>query len=316
MLKKKPKIVVICGPTASGKSAAAIELAREIGGEIISADSRQIFRGLDIGSGKVTKDGSQLSDIGFKDTFYSKGIRHYLIDVADPEEDFNVSHFKKTAEEAIREIISHGKIPIVCGGTGFWISALVNDFTPPEVVPDLKLRTELEKESVEELFKKLKGLDQERAANIDAKNKVRLIRAIEIAKTLGSVPKIRTTEYGMLNMKYDFLQIGIEVPREVLNEKIKKRLEARFKEGMLKEVENLLKDGISPEWLEKIGLEYRWLKRYIQNETSLEEMREKLYFDIIHYAKRQMTWFRRDSSIVWLADYSEIKEVTINFLKK
>lgn len=312
----KPKIIVILGPTASGKSDAAIKFAHEIGGEIISADSRQVFRGLNIGSGKVTKDRYRISDIGYQNTFYSEGIMHHLIDVADPETDFNVSHFKKAAQEAIEKILTKDKVPIICGGTGFWISALVNNVELPTVKPNPDLRNKLASKTAAELFAQLQKLDPERAANIDAKNKVRLIRAIEIAKVLGKVPKAQSANQKAQDIKYNFLQIGIEVPREDLNAKIKKRLKMRFEEGMLTEVEQLLQSGVHPEWLEKIGLEYRWLKRYLQNEVGLEEMQEKLYFDIIHFAKRQMTWFQKDSSIHWAKDYAAIKELAQKFLAK
>lgn len=309
MENAKPKIIAICGPTASGKSDVAIRLAKAINGEVVSADSRQIFRGLDIGSGKVPGT----FDVGLG-TFDSEGIPHHLIDVADPMEDFNVSHFKKEAEKAITNIIERGKIPIICGGTGFWIDSLVNNTALPDVKPDPVLRSMLRNKSAEELFKQLKKLDSVRARNIEVKNKVRLIRAIEICKAIGKVPEIQDTKYGIQNTKYEILQIGLSVPKEILDEKIKKRLVDRFGVGMIEEVENLHKNGVSWEWLERIGLEYRWIARYLQKKVSLEEMQEKLYFDSIHYAKRQMTWLKRNKNISWLADYSEIEKAVNKFL--
>ena len=312
----KPKIIVICGPTASGKSDAAISLAKKIDGEIISADSRQVYKRLNLGSGKVLKDkSSSISNNQFPITkhneiYFSEGVIHHLIDVANPEEDFNVSHFKKAAEEAVEKIIKKNKVPIICGGTGFWISSFVDNVVMPEVKPNEKLRSELGKKSNQELFEILAKQDPKRAKNIDNQNPVRLIRAIEIATTLGKVPQKINSE-----QKYDFLQIGIDVPREILNEKIKKRLDDRFTQGMLLEVENLLEDGVSPRWLERIGLEYRWLARYKQNKISFEEMKQKLYFDIIHYAKRQMTWFGKDQRIIWTNDKTKILELVRNFLK-
>jgi tRNA dimethylallyltransferase len=295
----KNKIVVILGPTASGKSDVAIKLAQRFNGEIISADSRQIYRGMNIGSGKVTKKEQRMAV-------------HYMLDVANPNDDFNISHFKKSAEKIIEDILKREKLPIICGGTGFWIKSIVDNVQLPEVKPNMELRKGLERESTEALFGMLEKLDPERAKNIDAKNKVRLIRAIEICKTLGSVPKSITQNK---SNKYKFLQIGIDMPKEILNEKIKKRLGQRFSSGMIEEVQNLNENGVSWERLEYFGLEYRWIARYLQKKISLDEMMEKLYFDIIHYAKRQMTWFRKDKRIMWIKDYKEIENVVKKFLK-
>ncbi len=326
----KPKIIVVMGPTASGKSGVAIELAKKFGGEIISADSRQIYRGLDIGSGKVKRD--ELED-KIRDTrynnqtnfkiqntkktkaFYSEGIGHHLIDVAKPGEDFNVSHFKKLAEEKIQEILSRKKVPIICGGTAFWIDTLTKNSNIPEVAPNEKLRAKLALKSVEQLFTQLKKLDPARASNIDSQNKVRLIRAIEICKVLGKVPQQSSVTGHQPSEKYQLLQIGIEVPREILNAKIKKRLEERFSEGMLAEVANLHKKGVSWKWLEIIGLEYRWISLFLRQKVSENEMREKLYFAIIHYAKRQMTWLKRNPQVKWHRDYKKIEKEVREFLK-
>lgn len=341
MQSASPKIIVICGPTASGKSDVAIRLAKKFSGEVISADSRQIFKGMDIGTGKISRDSKvellnyQSSTLG-KAAYFSNSIPHYLIDVANPMEDFNVSHFKKAATVAIEDILSRGKLPIICGGTGFWIDALVNNIDFPEVEPDPELRSMLRSKSTQELFAMLSKLDPERAKTIDKNNPVRLIRAIEIAKKLGKVPPLcrhpelvsgssgtlkqaQTLKQVQGDITYEFLQIGIDVPREVLNEKIKKRLDDRFHEGMVAEVENLHNPpaggGVSWEWMEKIGLEYRWLARYLQGQFSMEDMREKLYFDIIHYAKRQMTWLKRDKNIIWLSNYEDIEKYAKDFLK-
>jgi len=319
------KILVILGPTASGKSDLAIKLAKKFNGEIISADSRQIYRGMDIGSGKVSRDLSgTISNDQFpiskhKEIFISEGIMHYLIDIANPNDDFNVSHFKKLAEKAIKEILQKGKLPIICGGTGFWIKSIVDNVSYPEVKPDKELRERLSRKSAAELFAELRKIDPERAANIDSKNKVRLIRALEICKALGTVPDIRNRKYEIRNTKYEFLQIGIDIPKEKLQENIKKRLEKRLAEGMIKEVQNLNNPpaggGVSWERLEYFGLEYRWVARYLQKKISLNEVREKLYFDIIHYAKRQMTWFKKDKRILWLKGYEEIEKTVKTFIK-
>ncbi len=313
MLNEKPKIIVIMGPTASGKSGVAIELAKKFGGEIISADSRQIYKGLDIGAGKVKRD--SISHRKKMPQYISEGVTHHLIDVAKPGEDFNVSHFKKNAEEAIQEILSRKKIPIICGGTAFWIDTLTKDSNIPEVAPNEKLRAKLSLKTTEQLFSQLKKLDGQRAKNIDSKNKVRLIRAIEICKVLGKVPQQSSVIGHQSSEKYQLLQIGIKVSREILNEKIKKRLDERFAEGMTQEVENLHKKGVSWKWMQRIGLEYRWISSYLQKKVSEQEMKQKLYFDIIHYAKRQMTWLQRNPNIIWRGDYKSIRKEVQKFLE-
>jgi tRNA dimethylallyltransferase len=300
----KNKIIVVLGPTASGKSDLAIKIAKKYSGEIISADSRQVYRGMDIGTGKVS--GTWDTE---REVFISENIPHYLIDVVEPNEDFNISHFKKLAEKTIKEILQRKKIPIICGGTGFWIKSIVDNVQFPEVRPDMKLRKKLGQKNVNELFEMLKKSDSERAKNIDAKNKVRLIRAIEIVTKLGSVPKkLKTT-------KYSFLQLGISVPNKILDEKIKKRLDERFDGGMIEEVENLHKNGVSWKRLEYFGLEYRWISQYLQNKISAKKMKNDLYFAIVHYAKRQMTWFKKDKRIKWIKDYKEAEKETEKFLK-
>lgn len=320
MVCVKPKLIVIMGPTASGKSDVAIKLAKKFNGEIISADSRQVYKRMDIGTGKVPRDflvKSQKLKVESKDEdYFSEGIQHYLIDVTDPNEEFNVSHFKKEVEKAIEKILAKGKLPIVCGGTGFWIQAVVDNVILPDVKPNPVLRNMLRSKTAEELFSELQKLDPQRAENIDRHNHVRLIRAIEVATELGKVPVIPNTRYQIPNTRYNFLQIGIEVPRETLNEKIKKRLGARFNEGMIEEVENLQKSGVAWERLESFGLEYRWIARYLQGKISLEEMKEKLYFDIIHYAKRQITWLNKNKKIIWKSNYEDIEKETKNFLNK
>lgn len=328
------KIIVILGPTASGKSAVAIKLAKKFNGEIISADSRQIYRGMDIGTGKVTgalesvilSEQSEPKDLGQDSStslrfgqndnelkvFVSEGIPHYAIDIVDPNEDFNITDFKKYTQAKIKEILERGKLPIICGGTGFWISAVVDDLDFPEVAPDPKLRAELDEKSVGELFEQLLAIDPERASSIDKHNKFRLIRALEICQALGKVPKPKSQ-----NQKpspYQFLQIGISVEKEILHKKIKKRLNERFAQGMIEEVEKLHSEGISWEKLEGFGLEYRKIAEFLQGKISKEEMMEKLYFDIIHYAKRQMTWFGKDERTFWLNDYKEIEKQVANYL--
>jgi tRNA dimethylallyltransferase len=296
----KPKIVVIVGPTASGKSDLAAALARKFNGEVVSADSRQVYRGMDIGTGKITKK-------------EMKGVPHYLLDVASPKNRFSVSDYQKQAEKAINKILTKGKLPIICGGTGHYISALLGEQQIPEVPPNLKLRKQLEKKNVEELFKMLQKLDPRRAAEIDKNNPRRLVRAIEIAKALGKVPKVQNR-----SSKYEVLKIGIApithpnpslviregqnpiLNSEELKERIEKRLENRIKQGMVAEAKRLHKAGLSYKKMREFGLEYRRLADYLENKISKEEMIDLLKKEIWQYAKRQMTWFKRDKEIVWV----------------
>jgi tRNA dimethylallyltransferase len=302
-MSKKPKIIVIMGPTASGKSAAAILLAKKLNGAIVSADSRQVFLDMDLGTGKVVKDPNC-------NEFHSEGVRHYLINIADPKDEFNVSHFKKAAQVSINEILKENKLPIICGGTGFWIRALIDNVNLPEVKPDKKLREQLSKLSAAELFSKLEKLDPERAKDIDKNNKVRLIRAIEITKAIGKVPVLKKQE-----SKFEVLKLALSVDKEILDAKIKKRLEERLAQGMILEVQNLNNKGLSWKKLEAFGLEYRWIARYLQDKISLDGMKEKLFFEIVHYAKRQLTWLRKEKDLIWCKNYDEIERQAENFLQ-
>lgn len=299
----KQKLIVILGPTATGKSDLAVKIAKDFDGEIISADSRQVYKGLDIGSGKITKKEME-------------GVPHYLLDVASPKRTFTVSQFKKLAEKAIKEISKSGKTPIICGGTGFYIDSLVYDLNIPEVKADLKLRKELNKKSLEELQNILKKLDKERFKEIDTKNKVRLVRAIEIAKHLGKVPKLKS-DVSSLKSKFDVIWIGIDWKDEILKERIYKRVLNRM-DGMKKEVKKLRKSGLSFKRMEALGLEYRNLSLLEQNKITEKEFIEKLNTEIWQYAKRQRTWFKRNKEINWVvpSKYSEIKNKIKDFIKK
>lgn len=312
------KIIIILGPTSSGKSEVAISLARKFNGEIISADSRQIYRGMDVGTGKITKAEQRMA-------------KHYGIDIISPKTEYNAAKFKKYADKIIRDILERKKIPIICGGTGFWIKALVDNVVYPEVAPDWKLREKLNKKSVEELFKTLQKLDPQRAKSIDAKNPVRLIRAIEICKALGKVPTTDCHCEGEKRLKqsrdchaslamtnnYKFLQIGIKIPKEKLNERIKLRLKKRFSAGIISEVKKLhLKDKISWKRLESFGLGYKLIPQYLKKEiASKDELFEKVYQSEKDYAKRQMTWFSKDKRIIWIEKYNAIEKEVARFLK-
>lgn len=270
----KPKILVVCGPTASGKSDKAVELALEHNGEIISADSRQVYKGLDIGSGKITVE-------------EMKGVTHHLLDVADPKEIFSVEDFVQLGEQALTEILTKGKLPIICGGTGFYIDALIYGTQFPAVPVNNELRLELERCSLEELQSKLRELDPERYSVLDIYNPVRLIRAIEIATSIGKVPPV------IQEKKYDIEFIYLDFPKEILIERITDRLYKRLDGGMLTEAERLNEEGVSFDRMKQLGLEYRYMAMYLLKEISYEEMCSFIILKSTQYAKRQRVWFKK-----------------------
>ncbi len=288
---RKPQVLVIVGPTASGKSALAVRLAKKYSGEIISADSRQVYRGLDIGSGKINK--TEMRD-----------VPHHLLDVANPKRVFTVAQYQKLAQKKIQEIIKHGKLPIIVGGTGFYIQSVVDNLVLPEVKPNKVLRTELLTLTTTELFKKLKKLDPARAKNIDAKNPRRLIRAIEIAKAVGHLP-VSDIRYRSKSL-YNFIQLGIRVPAEELRTRINLRLFARIREGLVGEVQKLHAQGLSWKRLENLGLEYKYVALFLQKKLSRPQMLKQLERAINQYAKRQMIWFKRDKRIIWASKSDKI----------
>ena len=347
MLKK---LIVILGPTASGKSELAIKLAKKLApyqtedsgagfnGEIISADSRQVYKGMDIGTGKVTPDTNPALYVASnyfsmprerdstgqakkKDIFTYKGIPHYCIDVASPKRRFTVVQYRKLALKAINKIHKKGKIPILCGGTGFYIQAVVDGIVIPEVPPDWKLRKKLEKKSVEELYKISKKLDPNRAKTIEKKNKRRLIRALEIViKTKKPVPGLKKNP-----LPYPVLMLGIKKEKKELKKLIKKRFlkwlkprtrinSVRGKQGLIEEVKRLHRSGISWKKIEDFGIHYRIIAKYLQKELNYQEMIENSLKELQNYAKRQMTWFKRDERIHWVKNQKEAEKLVKEFL--
>jgi tRNA dimethylallyltransferase len=278
--KLKPKILVVLGPTATGKSDLAVMLALKYNGEVISADSRQVYKGMNLGTGKITRA-------------EMKGVPHYLLDVASPKSVYNVSKYKIQAQKIIADILKRGKLPIICGGTGFYIDAVVNNIILPEVLPNKKLRAKLEEKNCEQLFIILKKLDPARAKTIDSKNKVRLVRAIEIAKSLGRVPKVKSSQI------YSPVFIGLDLPNSELKRRIRTRLVRRLDDGMLSEVSHLHKQGVSYRRLEKFGLEYRNCALLLQKKITKDQLIKNLESEIYQYAKRQRTWFKRNKEIRW-----------------
>ncbi|MEX2010193.1 MAG: tRNA (adenosine(37)-N6)-dimethylallyltransferase MiaA [Parcubacteria group bacterium] len=280
-MSEKNKVLVILGPTAVGKSNVSVKLAKKLKGEIISADSRQVYRGLNIGTGKITR-----KEMG--------GIPHHLLDVADPKKQFTAFNYAQEARKALTMIYHSGKLPIVVGGTGFYIDVLVG-MALPEVPPNKLLRKKFDKLSKEKLYEMLKQKDPDRAKSIDRNNKLRLIRALEIVKALGKVPKLTNNKQ---QTTYNFIYIGIKTDKEELEKRIYKRLIKRLP-GMIREVKNLRRQKLSWKRLHELGLEYRYIAIYLRGKLSKEEMTAELYKEIKRYSKRQMTWFKRNKSIKW-----------------
>lgn len=295
----KPKIIVIVGPTASGKTALAIDLALRLNGEIISADSRQVYKELDLGSGKVSAE-------------EMRGVKHHLLDTADLSQVYTGADFIHDANLAISDILKRGKLPIIAGGTFFYIELLKGTNQSAPVAPNPILRAKLETLSDEELFENLKQLDQERAERIDRYNRRRLIRSLEIIDALGKVPRLEKADSA-----FDWMTIGIKIDKNILSQRIEKRLNERLDEGMVDEVRNLLNSGVMPQRLYDLGLEYRYITEYLENKISYEEMKIILNTKIRQFAKRQLTWLKRDKDITWFnfpIETEKVVETTRNFL--
>ncbi|MFO0743562.1 MAG: tRNA (adenosine(37)-N6)-dimethylallyltransferase MiaA [Candidatus Paceibacterota bacterium] len=294
MKKVLPKIIVVAGPTASGKSDLAVKIAKEKNGEIISADSRQIYRYLDIGSGKITKK-------------EMKNVRHYCLDIFDPTEikkTKSVTDYLKFANEAIKEILKKKKTPIICGGTGFYIDAIIYGL-PKNAKPNPLLRKELENEDLEKLLLRIKKLNKEKWGELtknenpsERNNKRRLIRIVEILETKKAENEIPKISQINKNPKYDVEFIFTNLNKEELLEKIKirleKRLEAKEKNNLINEIK-FLRDNlkIKDEWLLSLGLEYKYVTMYLRNEITLEKMKEEILNKSWQYAKRQILWNKR-----------------------
>ncbi len=284
MFKKKifkSGLSVVLGPTATGKTQLAVQLAHKLGGEIISADSRQVYRGMDIGTGK------DLNEYNFKDV----SIPYHLIDIVAPIEEYNVAQFQRDFQRVYSDIKERKKLPILCGGTGFYIKAVLMDFQLPKTEPDKQLRQKLENWELEDLINELETISPGASVNTPVDTKRRVIRAIEVAKSRG-----REKETGKRGAENSNLQdttvIGIEYPREVIRERITKRLHSRLNSGMIEEVETLLIGGVTHHRLDTLGLEYRFISRFLKGDYSKEKMTGLLNTAIHQFAKKQMTFFR------------------------
>lgn len=275
------KLVVIAGTNASGKSGLGIELAKKYNGEIVSADSRQVYLGLDLGSGKVTKE-------------EMRGVVHHLLDVAKPNDFFSLSQFQALAYLAIDEIANRGKMPFLVGGTGLYVNSVVDGYNLSGEKPDPVLRKEMENKSIGELISYIKERDPKALETLDLQNKRRLERAAEKAAT-GANQRLVSIK------KYETLLIGVTWPREVLYERIRERLDRRLEEGMIDEVKNLREAGATDDFLYRLGLEYRYILMFLRGEfESFDAFYDKLFMEIRHLAKEQMTWFRKRQDIQWI----------------
>ncbi len=286
----KKKVIVICGPTASGKTALSIELAKKINGEIISCDSMQIYKDMNIGTAKPTQEEMQ-------------GIKHYLIDIISPNERYSVADYKRDAKKAIKEIINKGKIPIVVGGTGLYIDSLIYEIEYQDIQFDENYRKELEKQVEEKgldyLYKKAKEIDPQAIEKISQNDKKRILRILEIYKATGKNKTQQEIESRKKEVEYDYHVYAIDWDREELYNRINKRVDIMIKQGLIEEVKKILeKYKEFPTAMQ--GLGYKEVVEYLEGKTTKEEMIEKIKMETRRYAKRQLTWFRKNKQTIWL----------------
>lgn len=310
-MNANPKVLVIIGTTSSGKTKLAVKIAHKFNGEIISADSRQVYKGMDVGTGKDLKDyGSPRSD----DRVGAGKVKYHLIDIVSPKKQFTVADWQVKASQAIKGILKRGKLPIIAGGTGLYISALTEGYVFSETRDQKpEIRNNLNKLSLSQLLIKLKKVDPQTYKIIDKKNLRRVQRALEIYYQTG---KTKSAQSKKKKPKYDFLILGLQLPKEELKKKILKRLKDRLdKEGMVAEVKKLRHQGLSWKRLEEFGLEYGYAAKYLQGKLKYEEMVDQLGKAIVNFAKRQITWFKRDRNILWI-EAPEAEKIVKQFLTK
>lgn len=293
----KPKVIVICGPTASGKTSLSISLAKKINGEIVSCDSMQIYKEMDIGSAKPTVEEMQ-------------EIKHYLVDFVSPEKRYSVSEYKEDASKAIEEIINKGKTPIIVGGTGLYLNSLIYNIQYNEMEVDLNYRRELEKEAeeygLEVLYNIAKEIDPEAMEKVSANDKKRITRVLEIYNATGR-NKTELEKKSRKEVPYNYLIFGINMERSILYDRINKRVDIMLEQGLIEEVKNLInKYSNMPTAMQ--GLGYKEVKEFLDGNISKEEMIEKIKMETRRYAKRQITWFKRIENIIWLDGLNKTEE--------
>ncbi len=326
----KPKLIAIVGPTASGKSSLALAIAKHIGGfvrhsfsdggEVISIDSRQVYRGMDVGTAKVRPDvidSSQpvegprsIKELFSEKPYVVEGINHWGLDLVDPDVDYSIAEFKVYADKKIAEIVHRKHVPILVGGTGFWLQAIINNYDLTNTKSDQVLRDELEARTLGDLFYEYNQLDPEGAEMIDRDNKRKLVRALEVTKLTG-IPFSQAQTKG--ESLYDVLQIGLSVDRDELNERINLRVDEMVAGGLVDEVREM-KDRYGCAVESMTGIGYRQVCDFLEKKTSLKEAIEAIKTASRQYAKRQMTWFKRDDRIVWVTSNEKAIELVDRFV--
>ncbi len=307
--KKLPKLIVLLGPTAAGKTEWGIRLAKAVNGEVISADSRQIYKKMTIGTAKQSGDWQWQ---GLHKVFMVDGIAHHLVDFLDPGKPFTVAQFRDRAVKHIKLAHRNSKMPLLVGGTGLYLSAIVDNYHIPRTSPNKKLRSSLEGKTKEELMQLLQSLDPETAAVIDVHNTRRVIRALEVCILTGQ-PFSEQRDKG--EQLFDVLQIGVEADRHTLYDRIHRRVDAMMESGLLAEVESLMKQKYAWHLPSMSGVGYRQFKEYFTGERTLPEVVERIKRDTRHFARRQLTWFRRDKRTKWVRTYEEAEKLVKQFLE-
>lgn len=319
----KEKIIAIVGPTASGKTGLGITLAKQFDGEVISVDSRQVYKGMDIGTAKpngkwseseIEKGGDIDQLFGARKSFSVDGVVHWGIDLVSPNEDYSAAQFKEYAQNKIKEIVQRGHLPIIVGGTGMWLRALIENFDLAATPSDPKLRQELESQRLGDLYHEYKQLDPEGAVTIDKSNKRRGVRALEVTKLTGQpFSKMKSSQEPL----YDVLEIGLRVDRKDLYGRIDNRVDEMIGTGLVDEVRSL-KDKYGCEIDAMTGIGYRQVCEFLSGEEKLADAIEHIKRDTRHYAKRQMTWFKRNERIQWIEpdDTERAGELVKIFLNK
>lgn len=306
-MSKKP-LIILTGPTAAGKTNLSIALAKKIGGEIISADSMQVYKGMDIGTAKITPEEMD-------------GVPHYLVDILPPDEPFNVVEFQKRAKEAMDEIISHGKIPIVVGGTGFYIQSLLYDIDFSSHEEEEEYRRQLnelcEEKGKEYLYQMLKEADPEYAATLHCNNVKKVIRALEYYKETGQKMSEHNKEQQRKESPYSFAYFVLHHERKILYDRINKRVDLMMEQGLLEEVKHLKEQGYTPDMISMQGLGYKEFFPYFEGKISLEEVVEQIKQETRRFAKRQLTWFRREKDVIWMdkGEYETEEDILSDMIK-
>lgn len=303
-----PKLIVLCGPTASGKTQWGIDLAKRFNGEVISADSRQVYKKMTIGTAKPR---GEWRWNGLRRSFFVDDVPHHLLDFLDPGKVFSVAEFRDRALKYTKLAYQQGRVPMIVGGTGLYISSLVDNFVIPRVSANQKLRRSLEEKPLAELVVLLEKLDPEAARTIDVQNPRRVIRALEVCILTGD-PFSHQRKKG--EPMFEVLQIGIKVSREVLSQRISDRVDQMLADGLVDEVKKLLKQKYGWHLPSMNGIGYRQLKDHLEDKCDVAMAAERLKRDTRQLARRQMTWFRRDSRIVWCENFAEAEDAVANFL--